>query len=99
MSFLTRTWISSSGMAGGGVRGKDDGIAHITTTQVGAIIKALHLFIPGYHRAGGMTTGNIVGEDINGIISEYLSNKFSGTGRDGKIASIGRSKITGVSRV
>jgi len=86
-------------MAGGGVRGKDDGIAHITTTQVGAIIKALHLFIPGYHRAGGMTTGNIVGEDINGIISEYLSNKFSGTGRDGKIASIGRSKITGVSRV
>jgi hypothetical protein len=46
-----------------------------------------------------MTTGNIVGEDINGIISGYLSNKFSGTGKDGKTVNIGRSKITGVSRV
>jgi hypothetical protein len=86
-------------VAGGGVRGKDDGIVHITTTQVGAIIKAFHLFIPGYRRAGGMTTGNIVGKDINGITSEYLSNRFSGTGRDGKVASIGRSKILWVSRV
>jgi hypothetical protein len=96
---LTRTWISSSGAAGGGVRGKDDGIAHITTTQVGAIIKAFHLFIPEYRRVGEMTIGNTVGEDINGIISECLSSKLCGTGRDGKIAGIGRSKITGVSRV
>ena len=46
-----------------------------------------------------MTTGSIVGEDSNGTTNEYLSNKFNGTGRDGKAVSIGRSKIPGVSRV
>jgi hypothetical protein len=86
-------------VAGGGVRGKDAGIARITITQVGAIIKVFHLFMQAYPQAGGMTTGNIVGEDINGITSEYLSNRFNGTGVAGKRISIGRSKIPGVSRV
>jgi hypothetical protein len=84
---------------GGGVRGRDDGIARITTIRVGATIKAFHLFTAEYHRAGGMTTGIIVGEDSNGTTSEYLSNKFNGTGRAGKRISIGRSKIPGVFRV
>jgi hypothetical protein len=46
-----------------------------------------------------MTIGSIVGEDNNGTTSEYLSNKFNGTGRAGKRINIGRSKTPGVSRV
>jgi hypothetical protein len=85
-------------VAGGGVHGKDVGIARITTTQAGDTIKVFHLFMQAYLQAGGMTTENIVGEGINGITNGYLSNKFNGTGRDGKTVSIGRSKILGVSK-
>jgi hypothetical protein len=86
-------------MVGGGVRGKDVGIAHGTTTQVGPTIKAFHLFIEGYPQAGGMTTGIIVGKGINGTTNEYLTNKFNGTGRVGKMIGIGRSNKLGVSKV
>ena len=86
-------------MVGGGVRGKDIGIAHGTTTQVGPTIKAFHLFIKGYPQAGGMTTGIIVGKGMSGATNEYLTNKFNGTGTAGKRANIGRSKILGVSKV
>ena len=86
-------------MAGGGVSGKDVGIARGTIVQVGATIETFHLFIQGYPQAGGMTTGISVGEGINGTISEYLTNKFNGTGRDGKIIGIGRSNKLGVSKV
>src|SRR5208337_4193779 len=85
-------------MAGGGVRGKDVGIAHGTTTQVGPTIKGSHLFMQEYRQAGGMTTGTIAGKGISGTTNEYLSNKFSRTGRAGKIAGIGRSNKLGVSR-
>jgi hypothetical protein len=86
-------------MVGGGVRGKGDGIARGAIVQVGSTIEAFHLFMEGYPQAGGMTTGIIVGEDINGTTSEYLTNKSNGTGATGKRAGIGRSKIPGVSRV
>jgi len=86
-------------MAGGGVSGKDVGIARGTIVQVGATIETFHLFIEEYPQAGGMTTGISVGEGISGTTSEYLINKFSGTGRDGKITGIGRSNKPGVSRV
>ena len=86
-------------VAGGGVHGKDAGIARITTIQVGATIKAFHLFTAEYHRAGGMTIGIIVEEDSNGTTSEYHNSKFNGTGSAGKRISIGRSKIPGVFRV
>jgi len=86
-------------MAGGGVRGMGDGIAHGTITQVGSIIKGSHPFIQGYRQVGGMTTGIIVGEDINGTTSEYLTNNFNGTGATGKRTGIGRSNKLGVSRV
>jgi hypothetical protein len=92
-------WTSFSGMVGGGVRGKGDGIARGTIVQVGAIIKTFHLFIERYHQVGRMTTGIIVGEGINGTTSEYLTNNFNGTGATGKRAGIGRSKILGVSKV
>jgi len=85
-------------MAGGGVLGKGDGIAHKTIIQVGATINRFHLFIEGYHQAGGMTTESIVGKDINGTTKEYPTNKSNGTGTTGKRANIGRSKIPGVSR-
>jgi hypothetical protein len=92
-------WTSSSTMAGGGVSGKDVGIARGTMVQVGATIETFHLFIREYLQAGGMITRISVGEGISGTTSEYLTNKFNGTGRDGKITGIGRSNKLGVSRV
>jgi len=53
----------------------------------------------GYRQVGGMTTGIIVGEDINGTTSEYLTNNFNGTGATGKRTGIGRSNKLGVSKV
>jgi hypothetical protein len=86
-------------MAGGGVRGKGAGIAHGPITQVGSTIKGSHPFIQEYLQAGGMTTGTIVGEDINGTTSEYLISNFNKTGGAGKGTGIGRSNKPGVSRV
>jgi hypothetical protein len=45
---------------------------------------------------GGATTGNIVGEDVRGTISEYLTSKFNRTGAIGKRTDIGRSSKPGV---
>jgi hypothetical protein len=53
----------------------------------------------GYPQVGGMTTGIIVGEGINGTTNEYLTNNFNGTGAAGKRAGIGRSNKLGVSKV
>jgi len=78
-------------MVGGGVRGKDVGIARGIIIQVGTTIETFHLFIRGYLKAGEMNIGSIVGKDINGTISEYLTNMFNGTGGTGKIIGIGRS--------
>ena len=89
----------SSTMVGGGVSGKDVGIAHKTTTQVGATIKVFHLFMQGYPHAGGMTTRIIAGEGINGTTNGYLTKRFSKTGRAGKRTNIGRNNKPGVSRV
>jgi hypothetical protein len=86
-------------MVGGGVPGKGAGIARDTTTQVGVIIEAFHLFMEGYPQVGGMTIESIVGEDSHGTTSEYLTSNFNRTGRAGKRANIGRSKMLGVSRV
>jgi hypothetical protein len=85
-------------MVGGGVRGKGAGIAHRTTIQVGSTIKGSHLFMEGYRRVGEMTIGIIVGKDIHGTTSVYLTNNFNGTGATGKRAGIGRNKIPGVSK-
>jgi hypothetical protein len=53
----------------------------------------------GYRQVGGMTTEIIVGEDIHGTTSEYLTNKSNKTGAPGNRADIGKSKIPGVSKV
>jgi hypothetical protein len=86
-------------MVGGGVHGKDDGIARGTIVQVGATIETYPLSTEGYRQVGGMTIGSIVGKDINGTTNEYLTSNFNGTGATGKRADIGRSKILGVSKV
>ena len=67
---------------GGGDLGEDIGTVHITTTQVGYLIEVPHLFIQGYHQIGGMITGAIVGEDVNGTINEFLTNKFRNIGKE-----------------
>jgi hypothetical protein len=46
-----------------------------------------------------MTTELVVGEDSNGITSEYLNNGFNGTGEPGKRTGIGRRNRHGVSRI
>ena len=56
---------SSSGMVGGGVRGKDAGIDHRTIAQVGAIIMGFHPFMEEYHQGGERTIETIVGKEKN----------------------------------
>jgi hypothetical protein len=98
MLSLIQMWTSFSTMVGGGVRGKGDGIARGTMVQVGATMKAFHLFIVRYHQVGGTTIGSIVGEGINGTTNAYPTKNFNTTGTPGKRTSIGRSKTVGVSK-
>ena len=86
-------------MVGGGDRGKDAGIVHNTTTQVGTIIKMFHLSIRKYPPGGGMTTETVVGEGISGTTNGYPTNKFNKTGDNGNKTGIGNGKERGVSKV
>ena len=99
MLSLASMQTSFSMVAGGGVPGKGNGTARITMIQVGAIIEELHLFIEVYPRIGGITTGRIVGKEINGTTKQYPTSKSNRTGKDGRRIIIGRNKIIGVSRV
>jgi hypothetical protein len=67
--------------------------------QAGATTEELHLFIEVYPRIGGITTGIIVGEGVNGINKKFPTSKFSRIGRAGKGINIGRNKIIGVSKI
>jgi hypothetical protein len=64
-------------MVGGGVHGKDAGIAHGIIAQVGATITAFHPFMEEYLPDGEMTIGSTVGMATNGIINEYLTRNFN----------------------
>ena len=64
-------------MVGGGVRGKDAGIAHGTIAQAGDTMRVSHLFMEGCLPDGERIIGNIVGMGENGIISEYLIRNFN----------------------
>jgi len=86
-------------MAGGGALGKAVGIAHSTTTRAGRTMEEPQIFIDRCRQAGGIITGTVVGTDINGIISEYLSARFNRTGEPGKKTSIGSGIIPGVCNV
>lgn len=79
-------------MVGGGARGKGVGIAHGIMMRVGPAIEVNHLSIEGYQQTGGMTTGIIVGESINGTTNQSPTNNFNGIGTPGEKTGIGRSK-------
>ena len=64
-------------MAGGGVRGKDAGIAHRTIVQVGAIIMVFHPFMEEYHQDGEMTIETIVGMVDHGTTNGYPMRNFN----------------------
>jgi hypothetical protein len=92
-------WMFFSMAAGGGVPGKDAGTAHNIIIQVGATMKERHPFIEAFLHIGGMITGSVVGEDVNGTTSEYPTIKFSKTGKAGKGTNTGKNKIPGVSGI
>jgi hypothetical protein len=64
-------------MVGGGVRGKDDGIAHIIITRVGVIMVAFHPFMEEFLQGGEKIIEIIVGKEENGIINDYLIHNFN----------------------
>jgi hypothetical protein len=66
-------------MVGGGVCGKDAGIAHGTIAQVGATIMPFHPFTEEYLQDGEMNIENTVGMAKNGIINEYHTRNFDRT--------------------
>jgi hypothetical protein len=64
-------------VVGGGVRGKDAGIAHRTIVQVGAIIMVFHPFMEEYHQDGEMTIETIVGMVDHGTTNGYPMRNFN----------------------
>jgi hypothetical protein len=86
-------------VVGGGGRGKEVGIARGTMILTGATMNKFLLFIGGSPQTGGMTIGSVVGGEINGITSKYLTNKCNRTGALGKRAGIGRDTKAGASKV
>lgn len=86
-------------MAGGGVRGREAGTGHAIMIQAGTSTGMYHLFMRKYPPAGEMSTGTAAGEGINGPLSGYPINRYSGIGIDGKRTDIGRRSRPGVFRV
>jgi hypothetical protein len=78
-------------MVGGGVRGKDAGIAHGTIAQVGATMMVFHLFMEEYLQDGEMNIGSIVGKAENGIINEYLTRNFNRCGKGRFVSNLDRN--------
>ena len=92
------TWTSFSGMVGGGVRGKDVGIAHGIITGAGVIITMFQVFILMLIQVGEDTTETIIGTDTGGTMNGFLTNDVDRTGRAGIIIDIGKGKELGASR-
>src|SRR4030042_6005678 len=85
-------------MVGGGVRGKDVGIAHVIITGAGVIITMFQVFILIWTQVGEDTTETVIGTDIGGTINGFLTNDFNRTGAVGKRTDIGKGKELGVFR-
>jgi hypothetical protein len=81
---------------GGGVPGKDAGIAPVTMTEAGLITEGYHLFTEMFLPAGEMITEITAGKGNRGSISVYLIRIFNAIGVDGKKTDIGKGKIPGV---
>ena len=63
-------------MVGGGVSGKDAGIAHGTIDLVGDTTRVFHLSTEGFLRGGEKNIENIVGKAENGITNESPMRNF-----------------------
>jgi hypothetical protein len=85
-------------MVGGGVRGKDVGIAHGIITGAGVIITMFQVFILMLIQVGEDTTETIIGTDTGGTMNGFLTNDVDRTGRAGIIIDIGKGKELGASR-
>lgn len=80
---------------GGGVRGKDAGIAHVTMTGDGCITEESHHFTEKFLRVGGIVTEIAIGEVISGIIREYPTKTLKENGVHGRERNIGKSIMPG----
>ena len=92
-------WIFFSTADGDGVRGKEDGIAHIVMIPDGVIMTESRLFTIKYPRAGKRTTSSTVGKATNGITKECPILKSKKTGISGKKTNTGKSTIIGAFRI
>jgi hypothetical protein len=97
MSFLIVMKTFFSTVAGGGARGRGDGIVPMIIVQVGATIRMSPLFTGMCQRVGGMTIAGIVGKGVNGNTVPSPMNRLKRIGIGGKRTGTGRKKITGVS--
>jgi hypothetical protein len=90
--------IYSSMAAGGGVHGKDAGIALITMTEGGVITEEHRLSTETFLPVGEIITEIINGTDIRGNISGYSIGTFSAIGKAGKKTGTGKNIIPGACR-
>lgn len=79
--------------AGGGVRGRGDGIALAIIIEDGLITKVCHLFTDMFLPVGETITKIVNGKGIDGNIKECLIKNFKETGVDGKETGTGRNII------
>ena len=86
-------------MGGGGVCGRNAGIAHGTMIQAGNTIDAHPLFMERSPRIGEAPTGSIVGEGFHGTTSEYPTKMCNETGGAGKRTGIGNINKPGGFRI
>jgi len=86
-------------MAGGGVLGKEGGIARVLITPAGNTIEVRLLFIVKYPVAGETIIEKDIGADNNGTFNQYLMLKSKGIGEAGKRVIIGRRIKPGVLRI
>jgi hypothetical protein len=90
--------IYSSMAAGGGVHGKDAGIALITMTEGGGITEEHRLSTETFLPVGEMISEIINGTGVRGKVSGYSIGTFSAIGKAGKETGTGKNIIPGVCR-
>jgi hypothetical protein len=91
-------WMYFSGMAGGGVLGKDVGITRVITIEAGLITAEFRPFILIYTRAGECSIGTVSGTGTRGTMNGFLTAHLNGTGEAGTVVNIGRGKELGAFR-
>jgi hypothetical protein len=85
-------------MAGGGGRGREDGIDPVIITKGGIITKTPRPFIIRYQATGGMIIGKAIGADSNGMSSRFPMRESKKTGINGRKINIGKKIRHGACR-